>query len=197
MSVDAATVKKLRDQTGCGMMDCKKALEETGGDVEKAIESLRKKGMETAQKKSGRETAQGLVFSYIHHNGRVGVLLEVNCETDFVSRNEVFQTLLSDLCLHICSTNPAAISREEIDPELIRKEREILEEQAKAQGKPESIVEKMVDGRIKKFYQEKCLLEQPFCKDEDVTIEQLLKDTIGKLGENIVIRRFARFEIGA
>jgi len=194
MAISADQVRKLREQTGQGMMECKHALEESGGDLEKAVDILRKKGLATAEKKSGRTAAQGRIHSYIHHNGRVGVLLEVNCETDFVAKTDQFQTLLNDLCLQVCAAAPLAVRREEIPADLVERERDIA--RAQVTGKPANIVEKIVDGKIDKWFAERVLLEQPFVKEQDRTVSDVLTATIAKIGENIVIRRFARFEIG-
>ncbi len=196
MAITASMVKELREKTGAGMMDCKKALTESNGDMEKATEILREKGIASADKKSGRIAADGLVESYIHSNGRIGVLVEVNCETDFVAKTDEFKAFVRDVAMHIAATNPKYLNREEVDTTDIEKEREILKQQAINEGKPEKIVEKMVDGRIEKYYKEICLLEQPFVKDTDKTIEQLVKEQIAKIGENVNIRRFARYELG-
>ena len=195
MAVSAEEVKKLRERTSQGMMECKRALEESGGDPEKAIEVLRKKGLATAEKKAGRATAQGRVHSYVHHNGRVGVLVEVNCETDFVAKNEQFQTFLNDLCLHICAASPLAVRREEIPAEAVERERRIAREQA-AGKKPENVIEKIVEGKLTKWYAEHVLLEQPFVKDPERTVQNLLAELVSKTGENVHIARFARFEVG-
>jgi len=194
MAISAQEVRKLRERTGQGMMECKRALEESGGDTEKAVDILRKKGLATAEKRSGRATAQGRIHSYIHHNGRVGVLLEVNCETDFVAKNEQFQALLSDLCLQICAAAPIAVRREEVPAALVERERAIAREQVT--GKPANIVEKIVDGKLNKWYAERVLLEQPFVKDQDRTVKDVLTEAVTKTGENIVVQRFARFEVG-
>lgn len=196
MEISASMVKELREKTGAGMMDCKKALGEADGDMEKAADILREKGIAKAEKKSGRIAAEGLVESYIHSNGRIGVLVEVNCETDFVAKTDGFKTFVRDIAMHIAATNPKYLSRDEVEQGDIEKEKEILKQQALNEGKPENIVEKMVEGRIEKFYKEICLLEQPFVKDPDQTIEKLVKEQIAKIGENINIRRFARFELG-
>lgn len=196
MAVDAKLVKTLRDMTGAGFMECKKALEETGGDLEKAVEVLRKKGAAKAAKKAGRETKEGLIHSYIHAGGRVGVLLELNCETDFVARNELFKELANELALQIAAMKPKWIKREDVPEEIITKEGEIAREAAIAEGKPEHIAEKIAEGKLNKFFQENCLLEQKFIKDETKTIEDLIKEYIAKIGENIQVGRFCRFEIG-
>ncbi|RMA97328.1 translation elongation factor Ts [Hydrogenothermus marinus] len=196
MAVDAKLVKTLRDMTGAGFMECKKALEETGGDLEKAVEVLRKKGAAKAAKKAGRETKEGLIHSYIHAGGRVGVLLELNCETDFVARNELFKELANELALQIAAMKPKWVKREDVPEEIIAKEGEIAREAAIAEGKPEHIAEKIAEGKLNKFFQENCLLEQKFIKDETKTIEDLIKEYIAKIGENIQVGRFCRFEIG-
>ncbi|HHV58773.1 MAG TPA: translation elongation factor Ts [Clostridiaceae bacterium] len=194
--ISASVVKELRDRTGAGMMDCKKALMDANGDMDKAIEILREKGLAAAAKKAGRIAAEGLVESYIHGGGRIGVLVEVNIETDFAAKNETFKTFVKDIAMQIAASNPEYISRDDVPGNVIAKEKEILRNQALNEGKPEKIVDKMVEGRIEKFFKEKCLLEQPFIKDPDKTVEQLLKEKIAVIGENIVIRRFARFERG-
>lgn len=194
--ISAEMVKELRALTGVGMMDCKKALIEAGGDKEKAKVLLREKGLSVAAKRAGRIAAQGVVESYIHLGGKVGVLVEVNCETDFVARNEDFRAFVKDICLQVAATNPSYLKREEVPPEVMEKEKEILTKQALAEGKPEKIVEKIVTGRMEKFYTENCLLDQEYIKDQDKTIKALLTELIGKIGENIVIRRFVRFEMG-
>ncbi|MBN2583372.1 MAG: translation elongation factor Ts [Planctomycetes bacterium] len=194
MAISAADVKKLRETTGLGMMECKKALEEAAGDQEKAVELLRKKGLQTAEKRVGRATANGLVRSYIHHNYRVGVLVQVNCETDFVARNEDFGKFVTDLCMHIAAFSPLAVSREEVDAKIVESEREIAREQVK--DKPANIQEKIIDGKLDKFFAERVLLEQPWVHDDKQSVEQILKGLIGKIGENMRIVRFARFDIG-
>lgn len=194
--ITAEMVKQLRERTGSGMMDCKKALTETNGDFEKAIEYLREKGLAAAAKKSGRIAAEGLVEAYIHGDGRIGVLVEVNIETDFAAKNEDFKAFVKDVCMQIAAAKPEYIRKEEVPADVIEKEKEILKAQALNEGKPEKIIEKMVEGRIEKYYKEVCLLEQPFIKDTDKTIGQLLTEKIAVIGENINIRRFARFERG-
>jgi elongation factor Ts len=196
LQIDAQAVKALREKTGAGMMDCKKALVEAGGDEEKAITILREKGLAAAAKRAGRIAAEGMVESYIHLGGRVGVLVEVNCETDFVARNEQFRTFVKDICLQIAATNPAYLSKEDVPAEVLEKERQILRTQALNEGKPEKVIDKIVEGRIEKFYKENCLLEQPFIRDQEVTIKDLLVSLIAKIGENIVIRRYSRFALG-
>ena len=195
MNITAAMVKELREKTGAGMLDCKKALTDANGDMEKAIEILREKGLAAVAKKSSRIAAEGLVGSYIH-GGRIGVLVEVNSETDFVAKNQEFQDFVRDVAMQIAATHPLYVSREDVPEEEVRKEREFLTNQALKEGKPEHIVEKMVEGRIEKFFEEICLLEQPFVKDPDITVGELLTEKISKIGENINIRRFARFEVG-
>lgn len=196
MAVSAAAVKELREKTGAGMLDCKKALEEANGDLTKAAELLREKGLAAAAKKSDRIATEGMIESYIHAGGRIGVLVEVNSETDFVAKNETFRTFVRDVALHIAAANPKYLRREEVPQEALDKEREILTNQALNEGKPEKIVEKIVDGRISKFYEEYCLLEQPFVKDPDKTVEEVLKEKIATIGENLSIRRFVRYELG-
>lgn len=194
--VTAQSVKELREMTGAGMMDCKKALTETDGDIEKAIVFLREKGLASADKKSGRVAAEGAVGSYIHMGGKIGVLVEINCETDFVAQNSEFQTFVKDIAMHIAASNPTYLTREEVPDAEVAKEKEILTHQALNEGKPEKIVEKMVEGRISKMYKEICLLEQPYVKDPDMTVEEYLKAKIATIGENIVIRRFVRYQMG-
>ncbi len=194
--VEASAVKELRERTGAGMMDCKKALTESNGDMEKAIEILREKGLAAAAKKAGRIASEGIVDAYIHGGGRIGVLIEVNSETDFVGKNEEFRQFVRDMAMQVAASNPLYVRREEVDPQVIAKEREIYRAQALNEGKPEKIVEKMVEGRIEKYYKEICLLEQPFIKDPDKTVTDMLTTLIAKIGENISIRRFVRFEKG-
>ena len=196
MSISAAQVKELRERTGAGMMDCKKVLTEAGGDLDKAIELLRTKGMAKAAKKADRETAQGLVSSYIHPGGGVGVLVEVSCETDFVARTDEFQAFVRDIAMHVAAANPLALNADELDSSTMEAERDIYIKQAMEEGKPQEIAEKMVEGRLKKFRKENALLEQPFVKDPDMTIEQLVQSKIASLGENMRIKRFARFAVG-
>jgi elongation factor Ts len=194
--ITAQAVKELRQQTGLGMMDCKKALQETDGDMEKAVDHLRKQGLNAVEKRAGREASEGVITSYIHPGSRLGVLLELNCETDFVARTDDFQQFAKDLGMHIAASNPLAVDREDLDAEVIAKEREIYLEQAKNEGKPENIAEKIVDGRLEKYYQEVCLLEQPFVKDPDQTVKDLVIGLTAKIGEKISIRRFACFRLG-
>ena len=196
MSISAKDVKRLRDMTGVGMMDCKKALAETDGDFDKAKDFLRKKGLAKAASKSDRATKEGVVHAYIHPGARVGVLLEVNCETDFVARTDDFTAFVNDVALHIAAAAPSYVRREEVDADLVAHEKEIYLDQMKQSGKPENVLEKIVEGKINKWYTEVCLLEQPFVKDQDKNIETLLKEAISKLGENMQIARFARFSLG-
>jgi elongation factor Ts len=196
MQITAEMVKSLRESTGAGMMDCKKALEETGGDADKAVDVLRKKGIAKAAKKAGRATSEGLVGSYIHAGGKIGVLVEIACETDFVARTDEFQELVRDVAMHIAAADPRFVRREEVDAATLAKEREVYHHQALQSGKPEAVVERIVDGKIEKFYAEAVLLEQPFVKDPDVTVGELVAAKVGKLGENIQVRRFARYRLG-
>ena len=197
MDITAKMVKELRESTGAGMMDCKKALTECDGDMEKAVEFLRKKGIASAAKKEGRATSQGIIGSYIHMGGKVGVLVEVACETDFVARTDNFQEFVHNIAMHIAAANPQAVTREEVDSTLVEKEKEIYRGQMQEQGKPAEIIEKIVAGKVDKFYSEIVLLEQKYVKDSDMTIEDYLKSVIGELGENMQIKRFARFQIGS
>lgn len=194
--ITAALVKELRERTGAGMMDCKKALSATDGDLEKAIDFLREKGLAAAAKKTGRVAAEGLVEAYIHGGGRIGVLVEVNCETDFVAKTDAFKELVKDIAMHIAATNPSYLKREEVPTAELEHEQAVLAEQARNEGKPEKIIEKMVAGRIEKYYKEVCLMEQPFVKDPDKTISDLITESIAKIGENISIRRFTRYQLG-
>lgn len=195
MAITAAMVKELREATSAGMLECKKALEEANGNMEEAVKLLRERGLAKAAKKAGRIAAEGIVASYIH-GGRVGVIVEINSETDFVSKNEEFQQFAKDIAMQVAASNPLYVRPEEVPAEVIESEKEILRNQALNEGKPEKIVDKMVEGRVQKYYKEVCLLEQPFIKDPDVTIDQLLKNLIAKIGENISIRRFVRYEVG-
>lgn len=192
----AQDVKALRERTGVGMMECKKALTETNGDMEKAVEVLRERGMAAVSKKSGRIAAEGIVTSYIHQNGKVGVLLEVNCESDFVAGNEDFKTFCHDVAMHIAATNPICVRIEEVDTATLDKEKEIFRAQALNEGKPEAIVDRMVEGKVKKFYKENVLMEQDFVKDDSMTITQLVNEITLKIGEKVTIRRFVRYEMG-
>ncbi|WP_263419642.1 translation elongation factor Ts [Terriglobus albidus] len=194
--IDAKLVKELREKSGAPMGDCLKALQEAKGDMEEAFVVLRKRGMASAAKKASRSTNEGLVGSYIHAGGKIGVLLELNCESDFVARTDDFQELLKDIAMHIAATDPRYVGKEEVTAEDIEREKEIFRAQAAASGKPANIIEKMLEGKMSKFYEEVCLLEQPFIKEQSVTIAQLIAQKIGKLGENISVRRFARFKIG-
>jgi len=194
--ISASDVKALRDKTGAGMMDCKNALNETNGDIEKAIIALREKGLASAAKKAGRVAAEGVVESYIHMGGKIGVLVEINCETDFVAKTPAFLELVKDVAMHIAASNPQFLSTDDVSEDEINKEKEILRAQALNEGKPEKIVDKMVEGRIKKYFKEVCLLEQPFVKDPDKTIELLVTEKIAEIGEKISIRRFTRYAMG-
>ena len=194
MSITAKQVAELRGQTGAGLMDCKKALTESEGDLEKAITILRKKGMASASKKAGRATSEGLIESYIHLGGKVGVLIEVNCETDFVAKTDDFKSFVKDICLHVAAVNPICISRDEVPADLIEKEREIAASQA--EGKPPAAVQKIVEGKLNKYFATACLLDQPFVKDGEKSVQDILNEQISKLGENMQINRFSRFQIG-
>jgi elongation factor Ts len=196
MEVSAALVKELREKTGAGFIDCKKALAETGGDIEKAIEYLRQKGLSAAAKKAGRTASEGVVASYIHGGGKIGVLVEVNCETDFVARNEDFLNFVKDIAMHIAASSPLCVERNGLAPEIIEKEKEIFRAQALESGKPGPIIEKIAEGRMEKFFSESCLMEQPFVKNPDVTITDYLNQTVAKIGEKIGIRRFTRYQMG-
>jgi len=196
MAVNAASVKELRERTGAGMLDCKKALEEANGDLTKAAEILREKGLSAAANKAGRIATEGVVESYIHAGGRIGVLVEVNCETDFVGKTDQFREFVKDVAMQIAAASPLYVRREEVPQEALDKEREILTAQALNEGKPANIVQKMVEGRLNKYYEEYCLMEQVFVKDPDKTISQLVNEKVATIGENITIRRFARFELG-
>ena len=196
MQVSAQQVKELRERTGAGMMDCKAALAEAGGDLEKAVDVLRKKGLAAAARKSGRVAADGLVYSYIHAGGKLGVLVEVNCETDFVARTDGFQDLVKDIAMHIAAAEPRFVRREEVTADVLERERAIYAEQAAASGKPPAVVEKIVAGKLDKFYAEACLLEQPFVKNPDQTVGQIVQESVAKIGENIQVRRFVRFRLG-
>ena len=196
MEISAKMVKELREATNCGMMDCKKALAECDGDMEKAVDYLRKKGIASASKKEGRATSQGIVGSYIHMGGKVGVLLEVACETDFVARTDAFQEFVHNVAMHIAAARPLAVTRDEVDGTLVEKEKEIYAAQMREQGKPEAMIDKIVVGKVDKYYSDVALMEQKYVKDPELTIEDYLKSVIGALGENMQIKRFARFEIG-
>jgi len=194
--INAAIVKQLREKTGAGMMDCKKALVEVEGDMEKAVEFLRKKGLATAQKRAGRAMTEGMIQSYIHMTGKLGVLVEVNCETDFVAKNEDFQEFAKNIAMHIAASNPLGIKPEDVPEEIIENEKSIYRAQALEMGKPENILDKIVEGKLKKFYQENCLLNQPFVRDPDISVADLMNELIAKIGENITIKRFVRYQIG-
>ncbi len=196
MAISAKLVKELRDKTGAGMMDCKKALTETNGDMDKAVEYLREKGIAKAAKKADRIAAEGVVESYIHAGGRIGVLVEVNCETDFVAKTDEFKAFVRDVAMQIAAMNPKYVRSEEIPESEVEKERQLLRQQALEEGKPEKIVDKMVEGRLKKHFKEICLLDQAYVKDPDKTVDQMVKEMIAKIGENINVRRFVRFEMG-
>jgi elongation factor Ts len=195
-NISAAQVKELRDKSGAPMMDCKKALTDAKGDIEAAIVLLRKRGASVAERKAGRATSEGSVASYIHAGGKIGVLVEVNCESDFVARTDDFKELVHDIAMHIAATDPKFVRKEDVTPESFEREKDIYRTQAAATGKPAQVVEKIVEGKMGKFYEEVCLYEQPFIKDQTVTISQLIATKIGKLGENIAVRRFARFKVG-
>ena len=194
--INAAMVKQLREKTGAGMMDCKKALLEVKGDMDKALEFLRKKGLATAQKRAGRAMTEGTVQSYIHMTGKLGVMVEVNCETDFVAKNEDFKEFAKNIAMHIAASNPLGIKPEDIPEEIVENEKDIYRAQALETGKPENVLEKIVEGKLKKFYQENCLLNQPFVRDPDISIADLMNELIAKIGENITIKRFVRYQIG-
>jgi elongation factor Ts len=195
-AINAQMVKELREKTGVGMMDCKKALAESDGDMEKAVEFLRKKGLATAQKRAGRTTSEGIVQAYIHMGGKIGVLVEVNCESDFVAKNADFQAFAKNIAMHIAATNPVGIAPEDVPAAVVEKEMEIYRGQAREMGKPEKMLEKIAEGKMAKFFKDNCLLNQPYVRDPNLTIADLLNETIAKIGENISIRRFARFQIG-
>lgn len=194
--ISASAVKELREKTGAGMMDCKKALAEAGGDFQKAEEVLRKKGLSAAAKKASRAATEGAVGSYVHMGGKIGVLVEVNCETDFAARNDAFQTLVKDVAMQIAASAPLYVKREEVPPEVVAKELEIARAQAREQKKPEPIIEKIAQGKLDKYYKEFCLLEQPFVKDDKKSVQDMITEQVAKIGENIQVRRFARFVLG-
>lgn len=196
MELKASMVKELREKTGAGVMECRNALIEGKGEIEKAIEILRRKGADKAAKKSSRKASEGLIGSYVHLGGKIGVLVEVNCETDFVAATDLFRGLVKDLTLQIASANPIYISVDDVPEEVIEREKEAIRQQALSEGKPERVIERILDGRMKKFYSETCLMEQPFIKDDSITIRELMERTIAKLGENIRIRRFVRYQLG-
>jgi elongation factor Ts len=195
-AITAKEVAALRARTGAGMMDCKKALEDAGGDIEKAVDILRQKGIARAAKRADRGAAEGIIGSYVHFNGKVAVLVELNCETDFVARTDDFQQLAKDLCLHIASANPIAVSEDMVPADVLERERAIFRAQAAESGKPAAVQEKMVEGKVRKFFEERVLLDQPFVKDDAQKVGDLVKAVSGKLGERVVVRRFARFEVG-
>lgn len=196
MDIQSALVKELRDKTGVGMMECKKALAEAEGDIQRAIDYLRKKGIATAKKRGGRATSQGQIASYIHGGGKIGVLVEVNCETDFSAKTPDFSEFVRNIAMQIAASTPLSIDREGLSPEVLKREKDIYATQAKESGKPEKVIEKMVEGKMKKFYSEACLLEQPYVKNPDITVQDLLNELIAKTGENILIKRFVRFQLG-
>ena len=196
MAIDANTVKQLRDKTGAGMMDCKNALTESNGDIDAAVDFLRKSGAAKAEKKGSRETKEGLVYSYIHAGGRLGVMIELNCETDFVAKTDGFVELAHNLSMQIAATNPIALDKDSVSDKIISKEKEIYTDQAKSSGKPDNIIEKMVEGRLSKFFQENCLMEQAYIKDSEKKVNDLMTETIATLGENITISRYTRFAVG-
>ncbi len=196
MAISIEQIKQLREKTGAGMMDCKRALEESNGDMEQAVVALRKKGIQVATKREGKTASEGIVYSYIHAGSQVGTMVEINCETDFVARSEPFVNFAKEVAMQIAAMQPRYIGREDVPPEDLDKEREILVEQAKAEGKPDHIVEKIVEGRLNKFYSTYCLLEQPYVRDDSLTIQDLLNDLMAKTGEKIVIRRFVRYQVG-
>ena len=195
-TISAATVKQLREKTGAGIMDCKEALSECNGDISKAVDFLRKKGLATAAKRAGRATTEGIIESYIHMDSKLGVLVEINCETDFVAKNEDFKEFAKNIAMHITATNPVSIQPEDVPKETIDKEKEIYRAQVLDMGKPEQIADKIVDGKMKKYFKENCLMNQAYVRDPDITIEDLLNEMVAKIGENITIKRFARFKIG-
>jgi elongation factor Ts len=196
MEISAAVVKELREKTGVGMMECKSALVEAGGNVAEAEKILRKRGVSSAAKKAGRATGEGAVASYIHTGGKIGVLLEINCETDFAARSADFQSLVHDIAMHVAAASPRFVRREDVDPQVLADEREIAREQALKSGKPAQVVDKIVEGKMEKFFAEACLLEQPFVKDPETTVGQLITGAVARIGENIQVRRFARFVLG-
>ena len=196
MQITSAMVKKLREKTNAGIMDCKAALQESQGDMEKAVDYLRQKGLAVAQKRAGRTASEGLIHSYIHAGGKIGVMVEVNCETDFTARSEAFFDFAKNLAMHIAATNPLSIDREGLSPEVVTREQEIYRAQALDSGKPEKILDKIVEGKLKKFYQEVCLLEQPYVRDTDITVEDLLNELRAKTGENLIVSRFVRYQLG-
>jgi elongation factor Ts len=195
-AINAEMIKELRARTNAGIMDCKEALQEADGDLEKAVDYLRKKGLATALKRAGRETSEGVINAYIHAGGRIGVLVEVNCETDFVAKTDEFRDLVKNLAMHVAATKPLGIGREDIPEEMLRREEEIYRAQAREMGKPEKILDKIVQGKMEKFYKESCLLEQQYVKDTDLTVQDLIHDMVAKTGESIAVRRFTRYQLG-
>jgi elongation factor Ts len=196
MTISAAMVKELREKTSAGIMDCKNALAQSGGDMQAAVDFLRKKGLATAKKRAGRAANEGTIQSYIHMGGKIGVMVEVNCETDFVAKNDDFKEFAKNIAMHIAASNPLGITPEDVPQDVVEKEKEIYRAQALETGKPENIVDKISEGKLQKFFKENCLLQQPYVRDPDVTVEDLLNDVIAKIGENIAVRRFSRFQIG-
>ena len=196
MTISTSIIKELREKTGVGIMDCKAALSECNGDIDKAIDYLRKKGIATAKKRGGRATSQGQIQAYIHAGGKIGVLVEANCETDFTGKTDDFTNFVKDIAIQVAATSPVAIDRASVPGDLLEKEKEIYASQAKSSGKPEKVIEKIVEGKLNKYYSEACLLEQPFVKNPDITVQDLLNELIAKTGENVVIRRFVRFQLG-
>ncbi len=196
MAITAELVKDLRERSGAGIMDCKEALNETKGNMDAAIDYLRKKGLSKAAKKAGRATSEGVIFSYIHGGGKIGVMLEVNCETDFVARNDKFLDMVKDIAMHVAAVSPAYVNPEDVPAAVVDRERAVLTDQAKGSGKPEAVIAKIVEGRLSKFYEDNCLVKQKFVKNPDFTIEELVKAKISEIGENIVIRRFVRYQLG-
>lgn len=195
-AISATMVKQLREKTGAGMMDCKAALSECDGDIEKSVDFLRKKGLATAQKRSGRETSEGVVHSYIHMGGKIGVLVEVNCESDFVAKTDDFIDFAKNIAMHIAASAPVAVEKEDVPEDLVNREKEVYRQQTIEMGKPEKMIDKIVEGKLNKFFKESCLMSQVYVKDPNITVQDLLNDVISKIGENIKIRRFARFQIG-
>jgi elongation factor Ts len=196
VEINAQLIKELRSRTHAGVMDCKEALQEAAGDMEKAVDFLRKKGLATALKRAGRETSEGLIHSYIHTGGKLGVLVEVNCETDFVAKTEEFGEFVKNLSMHIAAAKPLGIRREDVPQEIVRREEDIYRAQAAETGKPENILDKIVQGKMEKFYKESCLLEQQYVKNPDITVQDLIHETVAKAGENIAVRRFVRYQLG-
>jgi len=196
LDISASMVKELREKTGAGVMDCKTALKESDGDISKAFDYLRKKGIATAQKRGGRTTSEGRVGTYVHAGGKIGVMIEVNCETDFTAKTDEFGEFVKNLAMHVAATSPISIDEDGVPPEILSKEREIYETQAKESGKPEKVIEKIVTGKLKKFYAEACLLQNAYVRNPDITIQDLLNEMMGKTGENIIIRRFVRYQLG-